>query len=102
MKIEVANTFFKQLKGLMFRRDFDGVMIFPFKKPVNYSFHTFFMFFPIDIYFFYNDVVVEKYLNVKPWKIIKPKHKYNLVVECKAGKYSLDDIKLVFLFLKRV
>ena len=99
-KIIFANTFFKQIKGLMFKRDFNDILIFTFKKPVKYSFHTLFMFFPIDIYFFLNKTLVEYYLDVKPWKIIKPKHKYNIVVEIKHNKFTKEEIEKLLSSLK--
>ena len=92
MKVVVAKSFFARAKGLMFKKDFDGVMVFVFSKPVNLSFHTFFMRFPIDIYFFLDKKLVYEKINVKPWKIIKPNTNYNLVAEVKHGTFNKKEI----------
>ncbi|NPA86255.1 MAG: DUF192 domain-containing protein [bacterium] len=93
VKVELAESFYKKALGLMFRKDFDGLMIFIFRKPCKQSFHTMFMRFPIDIFFFLGSELKEYYLAVPPWRIIRPKNKYNVVVEIKHGKFSLEEVQ---------
>jgi len=85
MEVEVARSFFQQLRGLMFKKDYRGVMAFVFRKPVRLSFHTFFMRFPLDIFFFLDARLIEERLDVPPWRVVKPRRSYNLVLEAKHG-----------------
>ena len=87
MKIHRYDTFFKRLKGLMFRirpiKD-EGILL----KPCN-SIHMFFMFFPIDVIFLNeaNEVVFVKE-NVKPWSVIWPVKGAVAAIELPAGAIS--------------
>ena len=85
------NTFFKRLKGLMFRlkpiKD-EGILI----KPCN-SIHMFFMFFSIDVVFINeaNEVVFLKE-RVKPWTVVLPVKGATAAVELPTGtifKYGI-------------
>ena len=67
MKIIIANTFNKKLKGLMGQKNINYGMFFP---NVN-SIHTFFMKEPIDIIGLNKDMIItEIYPNIKPNNII--------------------------------
>jgi len=62
--VEIANTFWKRATGLMFRRRFDGALIFP--DVGRTSFHGFFCFFPILL------VCLDEQNRVKETKVLRP------------------------------
>lgn len=70
-KIKFADSFFKRLKGLMFRKDpiiNEGLLIVPCN-----AVHMFFMRFPIDIVLLNEqNEVVKIFCSLKPWRFTKP------------------------------
>lgn len=67
VEIKVADTYFKRLVGLMFKKNINYGLLFKKCK----SIHTFFMLESIDIVAAdINDNIIKEYKNVKPWKII--------------------------------
>ncbi len=83
-KIVLADTFLSRLKGLMFLKKmdgFDGMLL----SPCN-SIHTFFMKFPIDVYFLdKNYQVIKIYENLGPWRITPIKIRSHFVLETKVN-----------------
>ncbi len=74
MKIIIANSFYKRLIGLMFKKNIDYGMYFPNVNKV----HTFFMKINIDIYGLdKNNYVVSSRLNIKPNRVIILNNSYN-------------------------
>lgn len=96
MKIEVADTFWKKAKGLMFRKSLekDKGMLFVFKKECRPRFWMFGMRFPIDIVFLDKEkqvVDVKKNcpplgLNPRTWKTYMPKKPIRYVLEVNPGQ----------------
>lgn len=71
--------------GLMFRPRTDDGYVFEFKKPINISFHTSFMFFSIDIVCLdEKGVVLAVKRDVKPFRFVRCFGKY--VIELAAHK----------------
>jgi len=68
-KIEYANTFLKRTLGLMFKRNFDGKLVFTFKKPTNFFVHTCFMRFGIHVKFYNNNYLIKE-CDMKPWQVL--------------------------------
>ncbi|WP_428911917.1 DUF192 domain-containing protein [Niallia sp. Krafla_26] len=92
IKVYQFNTFFKRLKGLMFRiRPIveEGILL----TPCN-SIHMFFMFFPIDVVFLNEQYeIVSLHKNVKPWRVILPIKNAKSALELPLGtitNYSLQ------------
>lgn len=87
-RVDIADTFLKRLKGLMFEEKLDklhGLIIYPCN-----SIHMFFMNFPIDVLFVdKNDVVVGMRKNIKPWQISKIYFSAEYVLEMSSG--IIDD-----------
>jgi uncharacterized membrane protein (UPF0127 family) len=83
-RIEVAETFWTRLVGLLGRAWLDpdaGLLI----EPCN-SVHTFFMRFPIDVAFLDRDgVVVRAIANLKPWRATKLYTRAHSTLELAAG-----------------
>ena len=64
VKVEVADTFFKRLRGLMFRKDLEGGLLI---IPCN-SIHMMFMHFPIDVVYLDRSFKVLKIVRgLRPW-----------------------------------
>lgn len=69
--VTYAKTFWQYLIGLSLREDFDGVMIFEYKKPQNLIIHTTGMKFSLDITC-YNEKneIVKEIKNMVPWQFM--------------------------------
>ncbi len=82
--VQVAESFFERLKGLMFIREMkghDGLFI----KNTN-SVHNCFVRFPLDLVFVNNDMQVIKIIrNFKPWRFTRIYFKARHVLELPAG-----------------
>lgn len=83
-KIEMADSFFTRLKGLMFRKDpikDEGLWIVPCN-----GVHMFFMKFPIDIVLLNKqNEVVAVHQDLKPWRITKPVKTAHSTLELPVG-----------------
>ena len=83
-QIEMADSFFKRFKGLMFRKDpikDEGLWIVPCN-----AVHMFFMKFPIDIVLLNKqNEVVALHHDLKPWRMTKPVKAAYSTLELPAG-----------------
>jgi len=68
-KIIYADTFLKRGFGLMFKKNFEGIMLFSFPKPSTVLIHSFFMRFTIDVICFDENAHIIKSFTLKPWRI---------------------------------
>ncbi len=82
-----ANSFFKRLKGLMGKRDFDEAMLF--SKLKDSSIHSHFMMFEIDAYFLDENKIIFEKATLKPWKFHRPKKQAKYILETKKNKLKL-------------
>ncbi|GHH97573.1 DUF192 domain-containing protein [Neobacillus kokaensis] len=91
--IELADSFFKRLKGLMFRKDQlvgEGLWIIPCN-----SIHMCFMNFSIDAVFLSKEGrIVRLVEDLKPWRIVKPIKNAYSVIELPAGTIKKHDLKI--------
>ncbi|MBB6453318.1 hypothetical protein HNQ94_001766 [Salirhabdus euzebyi] len=91
LRIDIADTFFKRVRGLMFKKELvgEGLHI----EPCN-SIHMCFMKFPIDVVMLdKNKEVVFIKADVKPWRIIPPVKEAYSTLELPVGsiqKYKID------------
>ncbi|MCL6570229.1 MAG: DUF192 domain-containing protein [Bacillus sp. (in: Bacteria)] len=86
-QIKMADSFFKRLKGLMFRKDpikDEGLWIVPCN-----AVHMFFMKFAIDIVLLnkQNEVVMV-YHSLRPWKMTKPEKTAYSTLELPSGSIN--------------
>lgn len=94
-QVEVADSFWKRLRGLMFRRNFeDGrALLFKIGDPRIYSVHTFFVFFLIDLVYLDQETrVVDIKREMPPWTTYRPKTEASFLVELPGGK--VEDVGL--------
>jgi uncharacterized membrane protein (UPF0127 family) len=99
--ITFANTFRKRLIGLMWKRNFNGLI---FKQKLsnkfNASIHTCFMKVPIDIIYVNEKNEIQELKKLVPWKLYIPKNGYiKYIIELPENsikKYELEKgIKVV-------
>jgi len=96
-KVELADTFWRRFRGLMFRRRFprDSALLFKLPKPGCYGIHMFFVRFPIDLlYLDSRFVVVELREGLRPWRTHRPKAIANYLIELPAGTISRSNVKI--------
>ena len=81
MNIMICRTGIEQVIGLMFRRT-PTIAIFPLKRPGTVVIHTWFMFYPIDIYLLDVDCnIIETKRNVKSFSFYKSRSKPKYILE---------------------
>ena len=79
--MKILETPWEQMKGLMFEKEKKKVL-FKFKITERRTIHTWFMHYPVDIYFLNeNRKVVEKKLGMVPWKLYKTKLPFKYMYE---------------------
>jgi hypothetical protein len=92
-EVELAVTFWRRFRGLMFRRNFKALFL-KLPKSGRRSIHTFFLMFPIDVIFLdSNFFVIAICQRLKPWRIHRPKKDASYIVELPAGTISRKNVK---------
>jgi len=88
--LNVADNFVKRAFGLMFKDigDNEGLIFYYNKRKLHI--HTFFMKYPIDVIFLYNNKVVDIVKNLKPWKTYKSNVYSNAMIEVKSCNLDLN------------
>lgn len=92
-RLDVADTFFSRLKGLMGRPklEADSAMLI---TRCN-SIHTCFMKFPIDVIFVDKNFRVKSIQkNIKPWRFTAPVIGSKSVIEFSAGVFSENQVEV--------
>lgn len=87
LKVIFADTFFKRLKGLMFKKDIDFALVFA--DFMDSSIHTHFMRFEIDVYFLDEKKTVFEKACLKPWRFYRPKKQAKYILEVKKDRLKL-------------
>lgn len=92
-KVDIADSFFKRLKGLMFTKELppdSSMYIYPCGQ-----IHTFFMNYDIDVlYLDKNNTILAIDDSIKPCKVGKKVKGAVAVVELQAGKAKKSNIKV--------
>jgi len=77
-----CNNFFTKFRGLMFSKKKNLIFNLNKESRINSIIHTFFVFFPIDVYWLdKNKNIVDFRLNVKPFTIKIPKKRAKYIIE---------------------
>jgi len=92
--LKFANSYLSRLKGLMFKKKLDHVLVLKPKSNfrVFSSIHTLFMNFSIDLIFLDKNKKVVEIAQVFPWKLYIPKRSAGYILEMKSGsveKYQI-------------
>jgi len=83
---EYCDTFWKKFRGLMFSKPKNLIFILDKETRFGATIHMFFVFFPIDVYWLdQNKKIIDKSINLKPFRIAIPKGKAKYVVELKRN-----------------
>lgn len=96
-EVELADTFWRRFRGLMFRRRFPRgrALLFKFRKPGRYSVHMFFTRFPIDLVYIDSKFrVVEVRADIRPWRIHRPKAVAKYLIELPRGTIARARIRV--------
>jgi len=92
-EVTLANTFFKRLRGLMFRRRLAEAEAL-WLRPCN-GVHTFWMLFSIDVIFLDQQLRIVKLVeNMRPFRVTSPKFVASSVVEMPARTISRASLKV--------
>ncbi|HDI13002.1 MAG TPA: DUF192 domain-containing protein [Hadesarchaea archaeon] len=95
-EVELADTFWKKFRGLMFRRSFPrgNAILFKFGRSGRHSVHTFCVRFPIDlVYLDHKFSVVEVRAGLRPWRFYRPKSASRYLLELPAGTVTRKKIR---------
>lgn len=93
--LKFANSYFSRLKGLMFKKKLDYVLLLkPLKSKHKFlsSVHTLFMRFTIDLVFLDKNKKVLETAQLSPWKFYIPHKPANYILEMEKGaikKYQI-------------
>jgi len=93
--IQFADSYFSRLKGLMFKKDLDYVLVLKPAKASNKStsaIHTCFMRMTIDIVFLNENKEVYDIKQLKPWNFYTPTAGASYILELKEG--SIEKYKI--------
>lgn len=89
MEIKICKSHFSKFRGLMFSKKKNLLFVFDKEKPI--FIHMFFVFFPINIYYFNkNKKLIEK-VRAYPFTILKPR-KAKYILETTEDITSFDNI----------
>jgi uncharacterized protein len=92
-EVTLANTFFKRLRGLMFRRSLAESEAL-WLRPCN-GVHTFWMLFAIDVIFLDRQLRIVKLVeNMRPFRVASPKLVASSVVEMPAHTIARASLKV--------
>lgn len=95
--IKFADSYFSRLKGLMFKKNIDYVLVLKPAKANNRSassIHTCFMRMNIDVLFLDENKRVYEIKQLKPWQIYTPKVGASYILELKEGNIERYNIKI--------
>ena len=82
--LEVYASFWKKLRGLMLSKPKNIVLVLEKETRIGAMIHMFFVFYSIDVYWLNNEFeVVDKRINLKPFRFAMPCEKAKYIVELK-------------------
>ena len=88
-RLSIADNFVKRAFGLMFKDigHNEGLIFYYGKRKLHI--HTFFMKYPIDVIFLWDNKVVDIVKNLKPWETYKSNVYSNAMIEVKSCNLDL-------------
>lgn len=92
--VEHANTFLKQVIGLMFRKHFEGALVFDLGRERFEGIHMLFVRIPIDVIFLDSGrKIVDVKINLRPWfGAALPRSRFRYAIELPAG--TVEKVRL--------
>lgn len=94
-RCEVADTFFRKLAGLMFRRRFEEPLLFVFNHEGRQAIHSFFCFIDFDAIFLDSrGRIVSVFEKVKPFTPWIQAKRAKYLIEAPAGNAGYKNLKI--------
>ena len=96
-EVELADSFWRRFRGLMFRRRFPSgkALFFKFNKPGRHGVRMYFVRFPIDLVYLDSSFkVVEVRARLKPWRMYWLKAVAKYLIELPAGVVTRVQIRI--------
>ena len=81
---EVADKAGERMRGLLGRKSYDGAMVLPRTRSV----HTAFMTMTVDVAFVDADCKVLDTVQMRPWRMCRPRMRARGVIEASAGSFE--------------
>ena len=96
MKTEIADTFFRKMKGLMFRKSLNHALVFPLGRETRSgaAIHSCFMRFTFDVVYLDKNKKVVDMATIKPWSFYTPKKPACCFIELPEGTIRKKKIKI--------
>ncbi len=93
--VEFAESYFQQIKGLMFRKQLpmESALIFVMDKAKTTSIHMLFVKFPIDVLFLDENKKILKISTLRPWTGFAWSRDTRYIIEMNAGMASKNNLK---------
>ena len=96
--IQVADTYFSRLLGLMFKKSTDYPLLFKIPKNRNNrhgsSIHSCFMRFELKLVFIDENNIVFELADLKPWRYYVPKKGAKYIIEIDKNKFNNYNINI--------
>ncbi|MDR3223164.1 MAG: DUF192 domain-containing protein [Methanobrevibacter sp.] len=96
-EVDIADSYLKRLKGLMFKRNVDKGLILKVpesKYLLRSSIHMFFMLSSLDILFINKENRIFEMITLNPYQIHIPKKPAKCIVELKKGTITTKNIEV--------
>ncbi len=96
-EVELADSFWRRFRGLMFRRRFPSgkALFFKFNKPGRHRVHMYFVRFSVDLVYLDSSFkIVEVRARLKPWRVYWPKAVAKYLIELPAGAVTRVQISI--------
>ncbi|MBI4441070.1 DUF192 domain-containing protein [Candidatus Woesearchaeota archaeon] len=87
-KVILAKTIFAKARGLMFAKP--QALLMAFAKPQYISLHTFFVFFPLQVYYLDATLKVMEQTVMQPFTFYSPSHLAQYILEVPAGVFTAE------------
>ena len=98
MDVEICDTTFSKMKGLMFRKELNHALLFflDAKSTWHSSIHSFFVFFPFDTIWLDKDRrIIDLRENIRPFTFkITPKKPAYFLIEVPAGTIKKQKLRM--------
>jgi uncharacterized membrane protein (UPF0127 family) len=96
-EVSIADSYFKRLKGLMFKSNIKKGLVFKIIKSkyrINSSIHMFFMLKSLDILFIDEEDKVYEIIKLRPWQTYTPKKPAKYIFELEKNTVKEKQIRL--------
>ncbi|MDR2830294.1 MAG: DUF192 domain-containing protein [Methanobrevibacter sp.] len=96
-EVDIADSYFKRLKGLMFKKNIERGLVFKVPEsqhPLRSSIQMFFMRTSLDILFINEENKIHEMVTLRAWNIYVPKKPAKYIVELKENTITTKNIEI--------